>query len=277
VATVALESGPSQIDRYDRSRNVTLSADLGGYPLGDALKAARTLPAVQALPASVKLVESGDAEIMGDLFLGFALALLTGVLCKYCVLVLLYKNWLQPFTNLSTLPLCVGGAMGALLLFGGQLSLPALIGIVMLFGIVTKNSILIVDYAIMAMRDHGLNEIEALVDACHKRVRPVMMTTVAMVAGMLPLALGWGGDGSFRQPMGIAVIGGLIAATALSLIVVPVVSTYVSALERRLVALFKRSAAPLANSENVAYTAVDKVTDRVAHNVTAKPAPGAVA
>ncbi|TAG50263.1 MAG: efflux RND transporter permease subunit [Betaproteobacteria bacterium] len=232
VANITMESGPSQITRYNRSRNVTLTADLGGYPLSEALNAVKALPAAQALPGSVRLVESGDAEVMKDLFLGFALALLTGVLCKYCVLVLLYKNWFQPFTNLSALPLSVGGALAALLAFSGELNLPALIGIVMLFGVVTKNSILIIDYAFVAMRDQGMNEIDALLDACHKRARPIMMTTVAMVAGMLPLAIGYGGDSSFRQPMAIAVIGGLIASTALSLIVVPVVSTYMSSIER---------------------------------------------
>jgi multidrug efflux pump subunit AcrB len=241
VASVSLASGPSQIDRYDRDRNVTLSADLGGYSLDAALNQAKALPSVQALPASVRLIESGDAEIMVELFAGFGMALVVGVLCKYCVLVLLYKDWFHPFTNLSVLPLCVGGAFVALLAFGGQLSLPSLIGIVMLFGIVTKNAILIVDYALMAMREQALAERDALLDACHKRARPVLMTTVAMVAGMLPMAFGLGGDASFRQPMAIAVIGGLITSTALSLIVVPVVFTYVSALERRLKSLIRRA------------------------------------
>lgn len=232
IAQIDIASGPSQINRFNRSRNVTLSADLGGYPLSDALRAIDDLASVRGLPDSVRLVESGDAEIMRDLFLGFGIALITGVLCKYCVLVLLYKNWFQPITNLSALPLCVGGALVALLLFASELNLPALIGIVMLFGVVTKNSILIIDYAFMAMREQGLSERDALLDACHKRARPVMMTTVAMVAGMLPLAVGWGGDASFRQPMAIAVIGGLLASTLLSLIVVPVISTYVSAFEQ---------------------------------------------
>jgi multidrug efflux pump subunit AcrB len=237
VSSVSIESGPSQITRFDRRRNVTITADLGGAPLGAALAAARALPEVKALPSSVELLDSGDAEVMRELFGGFGLAMFIGVLCKYCVLVLLYKNWLQPFTNLSALPLCVGGAFASLLMFGGELSLPALIGLVMLFGIVTKNAILIVDYALIAMREHGLNEIDALIDACHKRARPIMMTTVAMIAGMLPIAFGWGGDASFRQPMAIAVIGGLITSTALSLIVVPVVSTYVSALQAWLIEL----------------------------------------
>ncbi len=247
VAEITIESGASQITRYNRSRNVSLTADLGGYPLSAALEAAKALPAVKAMPSSVRLLESGDAEVMRDLFLGFAIALLTGVLCKYCVLVLLYKNWFQPFTNLSALPLSVGGALAALLAFNGELSLPALIGIVMLFGVVTKNSILIVDYAFIAMREHGLSEIDALLDACRKRARPIMMTTVAMVAGMLPLALGYGGDASFRQPMAIAVIGGLIASTALSLIVVPVVSTYISSIERLVTGQRRKSQVPHIN------------------------------
>jgi multidrug efflux pump subunit AcrB len=234
VATVELSSGPSQINRFDRRRNVTLSADLGGQPLGDALAAAKALPAAQALPPGVALVESADAEMLGQLFGGFAWALAIGVLCKYAVQVLLYKDWLQPLTVLSTLPLCVGGAVVALLLAGAALSLPALIGVVMLFGVVTKNAILIVDYALVAEREQGLTHEAALLQACAKRARPVMMTTVAMVAGLLPMSMGWGGDGSFRQPMALAVIGGLITSTALSLIVVPVVSTYVDALARRL-------------------------------------------
>jgi multidrug efflux pump subunit AcrB len=239
VADIQLESGPAQIGRYDRQRYFSISADLGGYSLGAALQAAKGLPAINALPSSVKVVEQGDAEVMRDLFGGFGLALLIGVICKLCVLVLLFRNWFQPVTILSVLPMCVGGAFVALLAFGGQLSLPVLIGIVMLFGIVTKNSILVVEYAILGMQ-RGLSEHDALVDACHKRAQPVVMTTVAMIAGMLPMSFGWGGDGSFRQPMAIAVIGGLISSTLLSLIVVPVISIYVSKFERGLVAVLRK-------------------------------------
>ena len=244
VADIGMSSGPAQINRFDRRRNVSITADLGGYALGAALAEVKALPAVQGRPASVSLVETGDAEIMAQLFGGFALALAIGVFCKYCVQVLLYKDWLQPLTILSTLPLCVGGAFVALLMAGAPLSLPALIGLVMLFGVVTKNSILIVDYALIAERERGLSHADALLDACAKRARPVMMTTVAMVAGLLPISLGWGGDGSFRQPMAIAVIGGLITSTALSLIVVPVVSTYVDGLSRGLGRLLSRSSKP---------------------------------
>lgn len=234
VADITLESGPSQIDRYDRSRFVAVKADLGGYPLGNAFSAARQLPAVRDLPASVRLVGSGDAEFMQELFGGFGLAMLIGVACVYAVLVVLFHNFFLPVTILSAVPLSLGGAFVALLAGHGQMGLPALIGLVMLLGIVTKNSILLVEYAIVGMDERGLSQQEALVDACHKRARPIVMTTVAMVAGMAPLAFGLDGGNQFRQTMAIAVIGGLITSTALSLLVVPVVFTGVAALQRGL-------------------------------------------
>jgi multidrug efflux pump subunit AcrB len=137
------------------------------------------------------------------------------------VLLLLFNHAIQPLTILTAVPLCAGGAFGALLLSGHALSLPALIGLLMLIGIATKNSILLVDYAVVAEDEHGLSRHDALIDACRKRARPVMMTTLAMGAGMLPLALGFSGDSSFRAPMAWAVIGGLITSTLLSLIVIP--------------------------------------------------------
>lgn len=245
VANVMVESGPSQIDRYNRHRYVTVTADLGGMPLGQALTTAKALPAIQAMPSSVKLIETGDAEIMMELMGGFGMAIIIGLLCVYCVLVLLFHDFFQPLTILSAIPLSVGGAFIALLLSRGMLSMPSMIGLVMLMGIVTKNSILLVEYAITGMRDRGLSMTEALVDACHKRARPIVMTTVAMVAGMLPIAFGLGADASFRQPMAIAVIGGLITSTALSLLVVPVVYTYVDRLERRVLRWFRHQPAPV--------------------------------
>jgi multidrug efflux pump subunit AcrB len=235
IAEVFISSGPSQIDRYDRERRVTLTTDLGGYSLSAALQATKTLPSVQTMPSSVRFIESGDAEVMVELFTGFATALLTGILCVYCVLVLLFKDWFLPITILSAVPLSIGGAFVALLVSAhGELGLPVLIGLVMLLGIVTKNSILLVDFAVMGIKEHGMSQNVALLDACRKRARPIMMTTVAMVAGMLPLALGLGGDPSFRQPMAIAVIGGLITSTALSLLIVPVVFTFIDALRVKL-------------------------------------------
>ena len=233
VASLSMDSGPSQIDRYDRRRYATVSADLGGTPLGQALAAAKALPAVQAMPASVHLIETGDAEIMAELMGGFGLAIAIGLLCVYAVLVLLFHDFFQPVTILSAVPLSLGGAFIALLATKGMLSIPSLIGLVMLMGIVTKNSILLVEYAVLGMHERGLAMHEALLDACHKRARPIIMTTIAMVAGMLPIALGMGADSSFRQPMAIAVIGGLVTSTALSLLVVPVAFTYVSGFERR--------------------------------------------
>jgi multidrug efflux pump subunit AcrB len=225
-----MSTGPSQIDRYDRRRYVTLSADLGGTPLGRALEEAMALPSIKNKPSSVKLIEMGDTEIMNELFAGFGIAMLAGILCVFCVLVLLFKNFLQPITLLSALPLSFGGSIIALLATGGEMGLPALIGIIMLMGIVTKNSILLVDYTIVGMQEKGMSRYEAIIDACHKRARPIVMTTIAMIAGMTPIALGLGGD-SFRQPMAIAVIGGLITSTFLSLLIVPVVFTYINMVE----------------------------------------------
>jgi multidrug efflux pump subunit AcrB len=240
IAELAVESGPTQIDRYDRKRYVAVNADLAGYPLGDALAAARELPSMQGRPSSVDFLELGDVELMAELFAGFGFAMVTGILCVLCVLVLLFKDFLQPATILSALPLSIGGSLVALLVTGSSLDLPALIGIVMLMGIVTKNSILLVEYTFVGMREHGLGMQEALLDACHKRARPIVMTTVAMIAGMLPLALGFGGDASFRQPMAVTVIGGLVTSTALSLLIVPVAFTYVLGFERRVKRLFGR-------------------------------------
>ncbi|MBB6581447.1 efflux RND transporter permease subunit [Ralstonia solanacearum] len=243
VADLSVESGPSQIDRYDRRRYVTVSADLGGTPLGQALAEAKALPAAQAMPSSVKLIETGDAEIMVELLGGFGMAIVIGLLCVFCVLVLLFHDFFQPLTILSAVPLSLGGAFVALLLSKGMLSIPSMIGLVMLMGIVTKNSILLVEHAVMGIHERGLSMHEALIDACHKRARPIVMTTVAMIAGMLPIALGLGADASFRQPMAIAVIGGLVTSTGLSLLVVPVAFTFVDGLERRVRGLFGRRSA----------------------------------
>ncbi|HWI84018.1 efflux RND transporter permease subunit [Ramlibacter sp.] len=233
VATLELTGGPAVIDRYDRSRNVNFEIELSGLPLGEVAQQVQQLPSVRNLPAGVKVVEVGDAEVMAELFASFGLAMLTGVLCIYAVLVLLFKDFLHPVTILAALPLALGGAFVALLLAQKSFSMPSLIGLVMLMGIATKNSILLVEYAIVARRDHGMSRFAALLDACHKRARPIIMTTIAMGAGMLPIAIGFGtADPSFRSPMSIAVIGGLITSTVLSLLVVPVVFTYMDDFEQ---------------------------------------------
>lgn len=227
VADISFDTGPSQIDRYDRSRNIFVEVELNGRALGEVLAEAEDLPAVKHLPPGVKRAELGDVEGMKELFESFGLAMLTGVFCIYAVLVLLFKDFFQPITILAALPLSIGGAFGALLIADKAISMPSLIGLIMLMGVATKNSILLVEYAIVARRDLGMNRTEALLDACGKRARPIIMTTLAMGGGMLPIALGWGVDPSFRSPMAVAVIGGLITSTLLSLLVIPVVFTYV--------------------------------------------------
>jgi multidrug efflux pump subunit AcrB len=158
----------------------------------------------------------------------------TGIFCVYAVLLLLYNNALHPITILIAVPLCAGGAFGALLLSNHYLSLPALIGLLMLIGIATKNSILLVDYAEIAEHTHGMSRFDAVMDACAKRAQPVVMTSLAMGAGMLPIALGFGADASFRAPMAAAVIGGLVTSTLLSLIVIPAAYTVIDDIAKRL-------------------------------------------
>ena len=238
VATIELAGGPAVIDRFNRARNVQFEIELSGMPMGDVTKAVNELPTLKNLPAGIKQVVLGDAEVMGELFASFGLAMATAVLCIYIVLVLLFKNFLHPFTILAALPLSLGGAFAALLIGDKSFSMPSLIGLIMLMGIATKNSILLVEYAIEAARGkpatatqdavEPMNRLDALLDACHKRARPIVMTTIAMGAGMMPIAFSWGSsDGSFRAPMGVAVIGGLMTSTVLSLLVIPAVFTFV--------------------------------------------------
>ncbi len=228
VATLEASGGPAIIDRYNRERNIQFQIELSGKGLGDVKELVKNLPTVQQLPPGIKLVEVGDAEIMEELFASFALAMLTGILCIYLVLVLLFKSVLHPVTILAALPLSLGGAFVGLLIADKSFSMPSLIGLIMLMGVATKNSILLVEYAIVAQRDMGLSRFDALMDACQKRARPIIMTTIAMGAGMLPIAAGWGtSDGSFRSPMAVSVIGGLITSTFLSLLVIPAVYLYV--------------------------------------------------
>jgi multidrug efflux pump subunit AcrB len=231
VATLSIDSGPAEIDRYDRLRNINFEIELDQVPLGEAEKQALALPSLQNLPPGVIQTSVGDAEAMNELFASFGLAMATGVLCIYIVLVLLFKDFVQPVTILAALVLSIPGAFLALFVTQSALSMPSMIGLIMLMGIATKNSILLVDYVILARRgvdgNPPLNRWDAVLDACRKRARPIVMTTIAMGAGMLPIALGIGTDPSFRAPMAIVVIGGLITSTFLSLLVIPVVFTYV--------------------------------------------------
>ena len=240
VATLSIDSGPAAIDRYNRQRNVNFEIELNQQALGDVKNAALALPSLKTLPAGVIQTEIGDAEAMGELFASFGLAMLTGVLCIYIVLVLLFKDFVQPATILGALVLSIPGAFLALFVTHTALSMPSMIGLIMLMGIATKNSILLVDYVIIARRDHGLKRWDAVLDACHTRARPIIMTTIAMAAGMMPIAMGWGTDPSFRAPMAIVVIGGLITSTFLSLLVIPVLFTYVDDMIQGLQRLLRR-------------------------------------
>ena len=247
VATLSLDSGPAEISRYDRQRNINFDIELNQMPLGEIEKQAKALPSMQKLPPGVIQTTVGDAEAMAELFASFGLAMFTGVLCIYIVLVLLFHDFVQPVTILAALVLSIPGAFFALFITHTAVSMPSMIGLIMLMGIATKNSILLIEYAIVARRDRGLNRWDALLDACHKRARPIIMTTIAMAAGMMPIALGLGVDPSFRAPMAIVVIGGLITSTFLSLLVIPVLFTYVDDLVQALKAKIGfREAAPRA-------------------------------
>ncbi len=240
VATLEVSSGPAQISRYDRSRNINFEIELNGQPLGKVQELADALPSLQTLPSGVIKRTVGDAEAMEELASGFLLAMGAGVLCIYVVLEMLFHAWVQPVTILAALVLSIPGAILALVITKTDITMPAMIGMIMLMGIATKNSILLVEYAVMAQRDHGLNRWDALIDACRKRARPIVMTTIAMGAGMVPIAIGFGTDPSFRAPMAIVVIGGLITSTFLSLLVVPVVYTIVDDMIQWFVRRFKR-------------------------------------
>ena len=221
VADVAFGQGPSSIERYNRVRRVNIGTDLGGgMEIGPALEKVFALPSARNLPAGVSFQRGGDAEVMQEVFQGFAMAMGTGLLMVLGVLVLLFHSVFQPLTILMSLPLSLGGVIIALLLTNNAISMPVVIGILMLMGIVTKNAIMLVDFAVEKSRE-GMPRREAILDAGRKRARPIIMTTLAMGAGMIPPALGSGDGGEFRAPMAIAVIGGLIVSTMLSLVFVP--------------------------------------------------------
>src|ERR1700712_1137595 len=221
VADIKLDQGPTSINRYDRERQATVAADLvGTAALGDAMKKIYDLPVMKSLPKNVRVSQSGDAESLNELSDGFATAISAGLMMVYAVVVLLFGTFLQPITILFSLPLSIGGAIVALLVTGKQLTTPVWIGMLMLMGIVTKNAIMLVEFAVESIRE-GKPRDEAIIDAGMKRARPIIMTTIAMAAGMMPSALAFGAGGEFRSPMALAVIGGLVFSTVLSLVFVP--------------------------------------------------------
>lgn len=226
VADIQFGAGPATVTRQDRSRIASISAELDGITTGAAGAAVNRLPSVKTLPAGVRQVPAGDAEFIQEMLTGFGIAFASGILLMYAVLTLLFKSFAYPITIMAALPLAIGGAFIALAIGGANFSMSALIGVLMLMGIAAKNSILLVDYVIMAERE-GMPRHEAIMDAAHKRARPILMTTFAMGAGMVPIALGVGADVQFRSPMAIAVLGGLISSTFLSLLYIPAIFTIV--------------------------------------------------
>src|SRR5687768_1294017 len=221
VAEIGFGAGPTTVQRTNQIRRILIGADLApGLVSGDVWPKINKLPTLANLPQGVAKLNLGDQKWQAELIYYFLIALASGVLLVFAVLVLLYRRFLAPFVNMGSLLLAPLGAAIALHIWGSPVSLPVLIGVLMLFGIVAKNSILLVDFAV-EMMDHGMPKNEAIHEAGHKRAQPIVMTTVAMVAGMLPIAMSLSGDASWRAPMGITVIGGLIFSTALTLVLVP--------------------------------------------------------
>ncbi|MBK7837253.1 MAG: efflux RND transporter permease subunit [Candidatus Obscuribacter sp.] len=240
VAHVEYGCGPFQIDRFDRQRQVTLESGLdSSITLGEALKKVHQLPGFKTLPSSIVELPLGDAEIQRDIFSGFGTAIGAAVLLIYAVLVVLFGGFLYPLTIMVSLPLSLCGALIGLVLWKQSIGLYALIGITMLMGLVTKNAILLVEYALLMMKQ-GMKQMPAILLAGETRMQPILMTTIAMIAGMLPIAMGVGAGSEARAPMAISVIGGLITSTLFTLVVVPVVFTYVDDFQSWLLGLFSR-------------------------------------
>lgn len=232
VADIRFQAGPGKIIRYNRERRVSVEADLAvGEALGSAIRDVRSLPAMKHLPAGVHEAEEGQTQIMQEMFVGFVLALFAGVALTYTVLVLLFRGFFKPAVIMGALPLSLLGAFAALKLFGFAIDMPVLIGLLMLMGLCAKNSILLVEFAIEAERA-GMSMRDALVEACAQRTRPIIMTSVAMIAGMLPTAFAISEGSESRQPMAVAVIGGIVTSTLLSLVLVPVIYELVEGVER---------------------------------------------
>jgi multidrug efflux pump subunit AcrB len=240
VAEIGFGSGPTTVQRTNQVRRLAVGADLApGLVSGDVWPLINKLPTVANLPDGVQKLELGDSKWQAELLYYFMIALGAGILLVFAVLVLLYRRFLSPLVNMGSLLLAPLGAAIALHIAGQPLSLPVFIGILMLFGIVAKNSILLIDFAV-EMMDHGMGKNEAIYEAGHKRAQPIVMTTVAMVAGMVPIAISLTGDASWRAPMGVTVIGGLLLSTLLTLMLVPAYFSIMVDIERWLGARFTR-------------------------------------
>jgi multidrug efflux pump subunit AcrB len=234
VADIGLSAGATEIGRYDRRYRTTVSANLAqGALLGPVNAQVTELQHKVELPPGTQIQPAGDVEIMGEVFQAFAVAMISGVMLTYVVLVLLFHNFVTPVSILMSLPLAIGGAILALFLTGNSISMAVVIGFLMLMGIVTKNAIMLVEFALSAI-DRGVDKRAAILDAVHKRARPIVMTTIAMTAGMVPSAIGHGEGAEFSAPMAIAVIGGLLLSTMLSLLFVPSLFSLIHGAQRRL-------------------------------------------
>jgi hydrophobic/amphiphilic exporter-1 (mainly G- bacteria), HAE1 family len=240
VANITFGKGPSEIQRKDRERLVTVAANLSGeVPLGQVTAAIEQAIGAAGIPAGIQVFYGGDAENMRDMFSDMTIALSMAILFVYIIMVSLFESYIHPFTIMFSLPVAMVGALAGLALTGTALNMFSMIGIIMLMGLVTKNAILLVDFT-NTLRSRGLTMHDALLESGKTRLRPIVMTTATMVFGMMPLALALGAGSEMRQGMAIVVIGGLISSTLLTLVLIPVIYTYVDALRERIPALFKR-------------------------------------
>lgn len=239
LVEIGLDESVSTIERFGRERRIEIGADMGGgLTSGQGLQKLMHLASVRNLPQGVRIAATGDSDTEGEVFASFAVAMASGIMLVLVVLILLFGSLLAPWTILASLPLSIAGVAAAMLLSDSAISLPVVIGMLMLMGIVTKNAIMLLDFAIEREK-HGLPRIEATVEACAARARPILMTTLAMIGGMLPSAIGIGDGGEFRAPMAIAVIGGLLVSTLLSLVVIPSLHLIVSGFGDRTVRIFR--------------------------------------
>ncbi|MCM8558478.1 efflux RND transporter permease subunit [Sphingomicrobium sediminis] len=238
VADISFGAGPTSIQRTDQQRRIAIGTDVAqGVAIGEARALVQQLPTIANLPQGVQELELGEAKWQAELLRNFVIAVGAGIMLMFAVLVLLYRRFLAPFVNMGSLLLAPLGAAVALHLAGMSVSLPVFIGILLLLGIVAKNSILLVDFA-LDMMEGGMEKDEAIHEAGHKRAQPIVMTTVAMVAGMIPIALSLHGDSSWRAPMGWSVIGGLIFSTVLTLLLVPAFFSLAIDIEKKIAKRF---------------------------------------
>jgi hydrophobic/amphiphilic exporter-1 (mainly G- bacteria), HAE1 family len=242
VADVSFGRGPSEIQRKDRERLVTVAANLDGtVSLGQVTAAVEQAVTAAGVPPGVRVFYGGASENMRDMFSDMTIALSLAVLFVYMIMVSLFESYIHPLTIMFSLPVALVGALGSLAITGSTLSMFSMIGIIMLMGLVTKNAILLVDMT-NAQRARGVPVREALLEAGKTRLRPIIMTTATMVIGMLPLALALGAGSEMRQGMAIVVVGGLISSTVLTLVLIPVVYTYMERLRTKIPVLFRRVA-----------------------------------